>query len=100
MNSVLVIPSVNVPPGIYNRINSVKGHHPKKIGSTNKITEALHNIDIKHAEVRRIDQQDFCYRTALFFGIESIAYPYAKRDTTLNPNEPYSTPKSRISPKL
>ncbi len=67
---------------IYEDINWVRGHITEKIGSTDKITEAFHAIDIQHTEVRLVARQDKWYTAALITGTESIFFP-KKASSTL-----------------
>ena len=64
---------------VYWHIHFEKCHFPLKKGSTAKITEALHAIDIDHTEVRAPKDQDYRYSAALFFGLESVFYPKKKQ---------------------
>ncbi len=60
---------------VYEDINRVRGHVTEKTGSTDKITEAFHAIDIEHTEVRPVARQDQWYTAALVTGTESIFFP-------------------------
>jgi hypothetical protein len=63
---------------VYRDINNENAHTPQKVGSTAKITEALHAINIDDVEVRAREDQDFYYTAALFIGAEYFFYPRKK----------------------
>ncbi|MCD6039493.1 MAG: hypothetical protein K0S27_893 [Gammaproteobacteria bacterium] len=91
----LLVPSHNIPWAIYEDINIVRGHHHQpKEGSTAKIAQALHAIDIDHVEVRALKDQDGWYSAALFTGTESFFYPRQKEEGDIQ------TPSVAIPPPL
>lgn len=79
LNETREIDAIEIPADVYEDINNVKGHITKKAGSTEKIAEAFHAIDIDHVELRMPEAQDSYYSAALFTGTESLFYPKKSR---------------------
>lgn len=88
-NEVKELSSTEIDPEIYDDINIVRGHTPKKIGITEKVTQIFHAIDVKNTEVKMPAAQNNYYTAALFTGTESLFYPKrTPRMASLAPEHP------------